>query len=60
MVFEGIIISTCRVYGRVFKCIDSTSYSKGSIIVMILQGVDTHYTTLQGHAIVGDVILLYT
>ena len=34
-------------------------YTRGSIIVMIFQEVDTHHTLLQGHAILWDVIPLW-
>ena len=34
-------------------------YAKGSVIVMILQGVDTHYTLLQGHTILEDLTPLW-
>ena len=33
-------------------------YARGSILGMILQGVDMHYTFLQGRAILEDVIPL--
>ena len=33
-------------------------YAKGSIIVTVLQEVDTHYTLLKCHAVLGVIILL--
>ena len=33
-------------------------YARRSIVVMLLQNVDTHYTLLQGHVVLGDVIPL--
>ena len=32
--------------------------ARGSIVVMLLQKVDTHYTLLQGHVVLGDLIPL--
>ena len=34
-------------------------YARKGIIIIILKGVDTSYTFLQGQAILGDVIPLY-
>ena len=38
---------------RVFELLYILYYGRGSIIVMIIQKVDTHNTLLHGHAILG-------
>ena len=47
------------IHTYIHTCIHTyIHYAKGSIVVMLLQKVDTHYTLLQGHVVLGDVIPL--
>ena len=53
------LLLSSRIDGRIFEYIDYIMPARGSILVMVFQGVGTHYILIQDHTILKDVTPSY-